>query len=89
MAEVTALVGKLRGEDPPPEPYHSAVARRKERAELRKLAAQQATESQDGGAGHVEANGPGGPGEVDGAGGTGDGDGTGGTGEHSAEVHET
>jgi 1-acyl-sn-glycerol-3-phosphate acyltransferase len=42
MTEVAALVGKLRGEVPPPEPFHPAVARRKERAELRKLADQQA-----------------------------------------------
>jgi len=96
MAEVTALVGKLRGEDPPSEPYHPAVARRKERAELRKLAAQQGAGSQDGGGAiHAEANGAGGasgPGEADGAreaGGTGGTSGTGGTGEHGAEVRET
>jgi 1-acyl-sn-glycerol-3-phosphate acyltransferase len=41
MADVAGLVGKLRGEDPPPEPYRPAVARRKQRAELRKLAEQQ------------------------------------------------
>jgi 1-acyl-sn-glycerol-3-phosphate acyltransferase len=40
MADVAALVGKLRGEDAPAEPYHPAVARRKLRADLRKLAAQ-------------------------------------------------
>jgi 1-acyl-sn-glycerol-3-phosphate acyltransferase len=38
MTEVAALVGKLRGEDPPARPYHPAIARRKERAELRRLA---------------------------------------------------
>src|SRR5579859_1075468 len=38
MADVAALVGKLRGEDPPEEPYHPAVARRKLRADLRTLA---------------------------------------------------
>jgi 1-acyl-sn-glycerol-3-phosphate acyltransferase len=38
MTEVAALLGKIRGEDPPAEPYHPAVARRKERAELRQLA---------------------------------------------------
>jgi len=38
MADVAALLGKLRGEDPPAEPYHPAIARRKERAELRRLA---------------------------------------------------
>lgn len=42
MADVAALLGKLRGEDPPAEPYHPAIARRKERAELRRLAEQQA-----------------------------------------------
>jgi len=35
-------VGKLRGEDPPAQPYHPTIARRQERAELRKLAAQKA-----------------------------------------------
>ncbi len=38
MTDVTALLGKLRGEDPPAEPYHPAIARRQARAELRKLA---------------------------------------------------
>jgi hypothetical protein len=42
MTEVAALVGKLRGEVPPPEPFRPAVARRKERAEFRKLSDQQA-----------------------------------------------
>jgi 1-acyl-sn-glycerol-3-phosphate acyltransferase len=37
MADVAALVGKLRGEDPPAQPYHPAVARRKVRADRRKL----------------------------------------------------
>jgi 1-acyl-sn-glycerol-3-phosphate acyltransferase len=41
MADVAALVGKIRGEVPPAEPYHPAVARRKQRAEFRQLAAQQ------------------------------------------------
>jgi 1-acyl-sn-glycerol-3-phosphate acyltransferase len=41
MADVTALLGKLRGEDPPAEPFHPAVARRQLRADLRKLTAQQ------------------------------------------------
>ncbi len=40
MTEVSALVGKLRGEDPPAQPYHPAVARRRQRAELRQLAEQ-------------------------------------------------
>jgi hypothetical protein len=38
MTDVTALLGKLRGEDPPEKPYHPAVERRKTRTELRKLA---------------------------------------------------
>src|SRR5215471_20755162 len=38
MADVAALVGKLRGADPPAQPYHPAIARRQQRAELRKLA---------------------------------------------------
>ena len=42
MTEVSALVGKLRGEDPPAQPYHPAVARRRQRAELRQLAEQSA-----------------------------------------------
>jgi 1-acyl-sn-glycerol-3-phosphate acyltransferase len=37
MADVTALLGQLRGEEPPPEPYHPAVARRKLREDLRAL----------------------------------------------------
>jgi 1-acyl-sn-glycerol-3-phosphate acyltransferase len=41
MTDVAALVGKLRGADPPSQPYHPAVARRQQRAELRKLAEQQ------------------------------------------------
>ena len=40
MADVAALVGKLRGEDPPAGPYHPAVARRQLREELRELAGQ-------------------------------------------------
>jgi 1-acyl-sn-glycerol-3-phosphate acyltransferase len=44
MADVTALVGKLRGEDPPAEPYHPAIARRQLRAELRKLAKEQGSD---------------------------------------------
>src|SRR5215472_1634155 len=41
MADVAALVGKLRGEDPPATPYHPAIERRKLRADLRELAEQQ------------------------------------------------
>jgi 1-acyl-sn-glycerol-3-phosphate acyltransferase len=56
MTEVAALVGKLRGEVPPAEPFHPAVARRKERAELRQLAEQQSADAAD------QASGPAGDG---------------------------
>ena len=39
MADVAALVGKLRGEDPPAEPFHPAIASRNLRADLHDLAA--------------------------------------------------
>jgi 1-acyl-sn-glycerol-3-phosphate acyltransferase len=65
MADVTALLGTLRGEEPPAEPYHPARARRQVRADLRKLAegsesgeeADQAGEdrSEEDQAGHEEA----------------------------------
>ena len=42
MTDVAALVGKLRDEDPPAEPFYPAAARRKQRAELRQLAQQAA-----------------------------------------------
>jgi hypothetical protein len=38
MKEVTVLLGQLRGETPPAEPFHPAVARRKLRQDLRALA---------------------------------------------------
>lgn len=38
MRDVAGLLGQLRGEMPPAEPFHPAVARRKERQELRALA---------------------------------------------------
>ncbi|HEX9031753.1 MAG TPA: lysophospholipid acyltransferase family protein [Streptosporangiaceae bacterium] len=47
MTDVAALLGKLRGEDPPAVPYHPAVARRKQRTELRQLAEQQAVSADD------------------------------------------
>jgi 1-acyl-sn-glycerol-3-phosphate acyltransferase len=50
MADVTALVAKLRNEEPPAEPYHPAKARRQLRTELKKLAAdreEQDREEQD------------------------------------------
>lgn len=46
MADVAALLGKLRGQDPPAEPYHPAVARRKLRADLRQLAQAQESDGQ-------------------------------------------
>jgi 1-acyl-sn-glycerol-3-phosphate acyltransferase len=47
MAEIAGLLGKLRGLDPPAEPYHPAIARRKARQQLRQLAGQQSGQ-QDG-----------------------------------------
>jgi 1-acyl-sn-glycerol-3-phosphate acyltransferase len=38
MKEVTVLLGQVRGETPPAEPFHPAVARRKLRQDLRALA---------------------------------------------------
>jgi 1-acyl-sn-glycerol-3-phosphate acyltransferase len=38
MRDVSVLLGQLRGETPPAEPFHPAVARRKMRQELRALA---------------------------------------------------
>jgi 1-acyl-sn-glycerol-3-phosphate acyltransferase len=43
MADVTALVARLRDETPPAEPYHPAVARRKLRQDLRSLQESAAT----------------------------------------------
>jgi len=55
MTDVAALVGKLRGADPPAQPYHPAIARRKERAERRRLASQRT--DQDAGHGtHQDAD---------------------------------
>jgi 1-acyl-sn-glycerol-3-phosphate acyltransferase len=45
MHDVAVLLGELRGETPPAEPFHPAVARRKERQELRALADAQADET--------------------------------------------
>ena len=50
MTEVAALVGKLRGEVPPAKPYNAAVARRKQRAELRQLAEESSDDSSEPGA---------------------------------------
>jgi 1-acyl-sn-glycerol-3-phosphate acyltransferase len=38
MADITRLLGELRGAEPPAEPYHPAIARRKARQELQELA---------------------------------------------------
>lgn len=46
MKDVTGLVADLRGETPPAEPFHPAIARRKLRQDLRAL--QDATASEDG-----------------------------------------
>jgi len=35
MADITRLLGELRGLEPPAEPYHPAIARRKARQEAR------------------------------------------------------
>jgi 1-acyl-sn-glycerol-3-phosphate acyltransferase len=51
MQDVTGLVAELRGETPPAEPYHPAVARRKLRQDLRAL---QESKADDAGA----SNGP-------------------------------
>jgi 1-acyl-sn-glycerol-3-phosphate acyltransferase len=56
MADVAGLVGKLRGEEPPAEPYHPAVARRQLRADLRKLAEGQRDD--DAGEAVTEVSGP-------------------------------
>jgi 1-acyl-sn-glycerol-3-phosphate acyltransferase len=47
MADVTALLGEIRGEVPPAKPYHPAVARRKLRQDLRAL--QEAAAAPEGG----------------------------------------
>ena len=50
MTDVAALLGGLRGETPPAEPYHPAVARRKMRQELRALADNSQEPSDESGA---------------------------------------
>jgi 1-acyl-sn-glycerol-3-phosphate acyltransferase len=44
MQDVTGLLGELRGEMPPAEPYHPAVARRKLRQDLRALQGSQVSQ---------------------------------------------
>ena len=46
MQDVAVLVGQLRGETPPAEPFHPAIARRKMRQELRSLADGQPADDQ-------------------------------------------
>lgn len=48
MADITKLLATLRGEIPPAEPYHPAVARRKARQEMRLLAEASATPADPG-----------------------------------------
>ncbi len=49
MADITRLLGELRGEQPPAEPYNPAIARRKARQELQALAKAQASQEQAAG----------------------------------------
>jgi 1-acyl-sn-glycerol-3-phosphate acyltransferase len=55
MADITRLLGELRGEVPPAEPYHPAIARRQARQELQELASAQAASGQGAGAGEAGA----------------------------------
>ena len=48
MKDITSLLARLRGETPPAEPYHPAVARRKARQEVRDLQDQNATDGPPG-----------------------------------------
>lgn len=48
MKDISNLLGELRGETPPAEPFHPAVARRKLRQDLRALQDDSAGDSQDG-----------------------------------------
>jgi hypothetical protein len=61
MKDITALLAGIRGEAPPAEPYHPAVARRKARQEARERDGQSITDTPadsgptDPGAGDVAA----------------------------------
>jgi 1-acyl-sn-glycerol-3-phosphate acyltransferase len=55
MADITRLLGELRGAVPPAEPYHPAIARRKARQELQELASAQAASGDGAGAGEAGA----------------------------------
>jgi 1-acyl-sn-glycerol-3-phosphate acyltransferase len=57
MADITRLLGELRGAVPPAEPYHPAIARRKARQELQELASAQAASGHGAGAGETGAEG--------------------------------
>jgi 1-acyl-sn-glycerol-3-phosphate acyltransferase len=57
MADITRLLGELRGAVPPAEPYHPAIARRQARQELQELASAQAASGPGAGAGEAGAEG--------------------------------
>jgi 1-acyl-sn-glycerol-3-phosphate acyltransferase len=79
MMDVAGLVGQLRGETPPAEPFHPAVARRKLRQDLRALAD---ADSGDGSAGDGSSAGSSGDGSS--AGSSGDGSSAGSSGDGSS-----
>ncbi len=72
MADITRLLGELRGAEPPAEPYHPAIARRKARQELQALTKAQASQEQAAGDGG-QAAGDGGQAAGDGGQAAGDG----------------
>jgi 1-acyl-sn-glycerol-3-phosphate acyltransferase len=49
MADIARLLGELRGAEPPAEPYHPAIARRRARQEMQELAKAQAAGQQAAG----------------------------------------
>jgi 1-acyl-sn-glycerol-3-phosphate acyltransferase len=55
MADITRLLGELRGAVPPAEPYHPAIARRQARRQLQELASAQAASGHGAGAGEAGA----------------------------------
>ncbi len=59
MAEVTQLLAKLRGETPPAQPYHAAIARREARQRQRQVAAAGETSQSDPGEGEPGESDPG------------------------------
>jgi len=72
MADITRLLGELRGAEPPAEPYHPAIARRTARQELQALTKAQASQEQAAGDGG-QAAGDGGQAAGDGGQAAGDG----------------